>query len=95
MSIAHAGLDIIKSKDPVYKNEMKNLDLNGMKSKNNGSINGSTPTVDDPLLVLKKLFRHKDHKTRILDKNQIANKYRHKYLEDMKKEEKRNQTLLI
>jgi hypothetical protein len=31
VSIAHAGLDIIKSRDPLYKNEMKNLDFNGLK----------------------------------------------------------------
>jgi hypothetical protein len=44
-------------------------------------------------MVLKKLFRQKEHATRILDKNHIANKYRHKYLEDMKKEERRQMTL--
>ena len=36
VSIAHAGLDIIKSKDPLYKIEMQKLDIDDLKSKNNG-----------------------------------------------------------
>jgi len=41
------------------------------------------------LVVLKKLFKPKEFGGKILDKNHIANKYRQKYLEDMKKEKRK------
>ena len=57
VSIAHAGLDIIKSKDPLYKQEMKHLESH-QNAKNNGSKDASAPSSsqivpDDPLAVLK------------------------------------------
>lgn len=36
VSIAHAGLDIIKSRDPLYKSEMKRLEMED--AKNNGFV---------------------------------------------------------
>lgn len=69
-NIAHAGLDIIKSKDPLYKSEMQKLGLDEMRAKNNGQTN------DDPLVVLKQLFKSKEYGGKILDRNHIANKYR-------------------
>ena len=35
VNIAHAGLDIIRSRDPLYKAEMKKIEEE--KAKNNGS----------------------------------------------------------
>jgi len=43
------------------------------------------------LVVLKELFKPKEFGGKILDKNHIANKYRQKYLEDMKKERRKVQ----
>lgn len=86
VSIAHAGLDIIKSKDPIYKSQIKQLESLHLPSKNNGSKDAAPITPDDPLMVLKQLFKPKEHASKILDKNHIANKYRQKYLEEMKKE---------
>ena len=92
INIAHAGLDIIKSSDPLYKQEMKELDFESLKNKNNGSQQqppGGGPgkaTETDPLVVLKHLFKTKEFAFKILDKNHIANKYRQKYIEDVKKE---------
>ena len=88
VNIAHAGLDIIRSRDPLYKQEMKRYEeqkLEQERAKNNGSVNKN----EDPLVVLKKLFKPKEFGGKILDKNHIANKYRQKYLEDMKQEKKR------
>jgi hypothetical protein len=52
VNIAHAGLEIIKSKDPLYKQEMKELDID--------TIKGKSATVEaDPLVVLKNIFQPK------------------------------------
>jgi hypothetical protein len=91
VNIAHAGLDIIRSRDPLYKQEMKRYEeqkQEQLRAKNNGSI-GNGGKEEDPLVVLKKLFKPKEFGGKILDKNHIANKYRQKYLEDMKKEKKK------
>lgn len=84
VNIAHAGLDIIKSKDPLYKQEMKELDIDTIKGKSNG-----TAAEADPLVVLKNIFQPKSYSGKIVDKNRIANKYRIKYMEDLAKEERR------
>ena len=55
----------------------------------NGAANGGKE--EDPIVVLKKLFKPKEFGGKILDKNHIANKYRQKYLEDMKKERRKAQ----
>lgn len=70
VSIAHAGLDIIRSKDQLYKDEMERLGINEPKN------NGQSSVVEDPLLVLKQMFKPKEFGPKILDKNHIANKYR-------------------
>jgi hypothetical protein len=90
INMAHAGLDIIKSSDPLYKQEMRHLEAGVLKPKINGQPTapptGALPTSDDPLIVLKQLFKPKHFGSKILDTNHIANKYRHKYLAEMKKE---------
>lgn len=89
LNIAHAGLDIIRSRDPLYKAEMKKMEEEQQEKAKN---NGPTPIPEqDPLVILKKLFKPKDFGNKIHDKNHIANKYRQKYLEDMKKEKRRQQ----
>jgi hypothetical protein len=99
VNIAHAGLDIIRSRDPLYKQEMKRYEeqkQEQIRAKNNGSVgHGPAAKEEDPLVVLKKLFKPKEYGSKILDKNHIANKYRQKYLEDMKKEKKKMQAQLL
>lgn len=79
-NIAHGGLDIIRSRDPLYKQEMKKIDFEELRNKNNGSHTvtpGETPApVNDPIVVLKKLFKTKEYGNKILDKNPIVNKYK-------------------
>jgi hypothetical protein len=92
-NIAHGGLNIIRSRDPLYKQEMKKMDFEEMRAKNNGSsINADGQTVaplPDPISVLKKLFKPKEFGNKILDKNPIVNKYKQKHLEDLKKAQRK------
>ena len=64
------------------------MDFEEMRAKNNGSsINaeGQVVVQQDPISVLKKLFKPKEFGNKILDKNPIVNKYKQKHLEDLKK----------
>jgi hypothetical protein len=53
---------------------------------NKTKVSANGQAEEDPLVVLKQLFKSKEFGNKIYDKNHIANKYRHKYLEDLKKE---------
>ena len=67
------------------------------KAAEDSSINNGQQVAaveEDPLVILKQLFKTKEYGPKILDKNRIANKYRLKYVEDMKKEKNRQQVKL-
>jgi hypothetical protein len=77
VKIAHTGLDIIRSRDPLYKQEMKRFEeqkLDSIKLKNNGSNAPGAPPAkeEDPLVVLEKLFKPKEFGAKILDKNHTS-----------------------
>ena len=77
---------------------MKKIDFEELRNKNNGSHSvtpGETPApINDPIVVLKKLFKTKEYGNKILDKNPIVNKYKQKHLEDLKKEQRKQQLKL-
>lgn len=77
---------------------MKKIDFDELRNKNNGSQSvtpGETPAlVNDPIVVLKKLFKPKEFGNKILDKNLIVNKYKQKHLEDLKKQQRKQQIKL-
>ena len=77
---------------------MKKIDFEELRNKNNGSHSvtpGETPAlVSDPIVVLKKLFKPKEFGNKILDKNPIVNKYKQKHLEDLKKQQRKQQIKL-
>jgi len=77
---------------------MKKIDFEELRNKNNGSQSvtpGETPAlINDPIVVLKKLFKPKEYGNKILDKNLIVNKYKQKHLEDLKKQQRKQQIKL-